>query len=285
MIPQLIIVIRAVIKYPECRFRIEYLWNRGRIGAIFAFAGARSIGTLADLVISQGQSIMVNKYLGPVFNATQRIGQMVVSQAGNLSSALSGAFWPAIANKVGENDFASVCKMSFQVCRIGTGLILVFAIPLALECDVVLEIWLKSPPEFAVQLCIAMLFCVAFGRMGEGYWMAILGKGNGIVRYSIASSMAGFVGFVVTWLSFTARLGMWSVCLGVFCGKVVTLVARLWYGQRLAGLATKKWVIEVLLPITFVTFSTVAVAWPLRIFMEGSVCRVLVTTLVCEIAF
>lgn len=128
ILPSLIISVRALMKYPECRFSAKYLWNLYRIKQIAMYAFSRFWSAFSGMFFSQGRAILVNKYMGPAYNASMAIGNTVAGHALTLSSSLSGAFWPAISNKAGEGKVDDVRKLSFMTCRLGTVLILIFAI-------------------------------------------------------------------------------------------------------------------------------------------------------------
>ena len=102
--PQVVIAGRALVKYHECKFVRRYLWDWGRTKEIAVYAFARFWSSFAGVVSSQGIAITVNKYLGAAFNSSMSVGGQVAGMSSTLGGSLSGAFWPAIANKAGEGD-------------------------------------------------------------------------------------------------------------------------------------------------------------------------------------
>ena len=92
VIPNLIIGYRAVVKYPECRFVRNYLWDKRRMSEIASFAAARFFTSFSDILLSQGRQIIVNKDLGPSSNAAMRVGNGVAARSATLAGSLSGAF-------------------------------------------------------------------------------------------------------------------------------------------------------------------------------------------------
>lgn len=284
--PQIIIVMRAVAKYRECRFVCKYLYDRSRIHEIAKFAFARFWTALSSIVSAQGNSILVNKYLGPSFNASMTIGNTVASNADTLSSALSGAFWPAIANKAGEGDEDGVKDMSFKTCKFGAALILLFAIPLALEIDEVLRLWLKTPPDFVAIICLAILIDLIFDRMSEGYWMAIMGLGRGVGTYSAWISITGFSRFLMAWAFFAAGYGIFGLCLSIILSRVVALATRLVLGWKLVEMSARRWVVSVFMPMMSVGIIAIVFgALPRLVLKEASLGRVCLTTIMCEVVF
>ena len=233
VVPQVIICVRALTKYPECRIKNAFLWDIGRIKGILVYAWARFVSAISGIASTQVPAILVNKYMGPKYNASMTVGNAVASHSMTLANAVSNAFWTAIANKAGEGDEPSVRKMSFMTCRLASLLILLFAIPLSLEINTVLKLWLVAPPDFAAELCVAVLIKETLERTTDGYWMAILSFGKSVMKYSVWVSIAGFSYVGVSWLLFGARVGMWSVCVGLISYALIIVVERLWLGSQL----------------------------------------------------
>lgn len=283
--PQLIISGRAIIKYPECRVVRKYLWDWQCFGQILKYAAARLWPEFSGMFSGQAYAIFVNKFMGPAYNASVAIGNTVSSHASTLSNSLLGAFWPAIANKAGEGDISEVKRLCFMACRLGSVMVLVFAIPLALEIDEVLHLWLKTPPRFAMMLCLATLLSSAIIHMTMPYWMVVLGTGRGVVTYSFWIGWAGFVGVGVALACFILGLGMWSVCIGMVMAKCMCVIVQLLVCRKVAGLSFLYWMEHVLIPIALLSAVTMIVGSIPRCFMGASFSRVITTCLFCEAIF
>lgn len=284
-VPQVLINIFAFVKYPECRVRRAYLWNRKRTGEILTFATARFISGVAGMLTNQGQAILVNKYMGPVANAGMAIGNTVAGHSMTLAGSMSAAMWPAVANKAGEGDFEGVKRFALMVCRLSALLVLVFAIPLALEASEVIRLWLVNPPPFAVEICTAVLVSAVIDRMSGGLWMSILGIGTGVMRYSRWICWGGFTLVAVAWVCFAFGLGMWSVVVAIITYGFVVVAIRVYMAHELVGYSVYEWVRRVCLPVLFITGITAMVGLLPRFSLAPSFLRVVATTLCCEAVF
>ena len=285
IVPQVVIALRAMQKYQECRIHFRYMWDVSRIKEICKFAYARLIANFSQTLSTQAKAILVNKFMGPDYNASMTIGTSLSSHAMTLSSSLSGAMWPAIANKAGEGDAKSVRDLSFIACRVGTALIFVFSLPLMLEINEVLHLWLVSPPPFSAEICCAIIISTVFIKMTDGYWMAILGMGKGVVYYSHRACVAGFLLIGVSWLLFILGLGMWSVIIGILIFGGSLLLIRLYTGKKLIGFQPFYWIRSVLLPLSVSAAITLAIGCLPKFFMMASFGRVVLTTTLCEMIF
>lgn len=282
VLPQILLTVVAIWRFRECLFVRSYMWDCGRVRDILKFAFARFWTALSQVVSSQGNSILVNKYLGPAYNASMSVGSSVSGHAATLSGAVSGAFWPVIANKAGAHDFDGMRRFAFQTCRLSTAMILIFAIPLLLEIKMVLKMWLVTPPADAWAICSAVLVSLILERMTEGYWMAIIGEGSRVSLYSLVVSLSGFLGFSISWLFFSLGGGIRGLCGAMILSWLITVVVRLALGRVLVGMSVEYWLRKVLFPILVAAVASFLFGWGVRGSMDASFGRVCLTTLACE---
>lgn len=277
VIPQVIICIRAFYIYPECRFRFSALKGGKYLKPILSFAGCRLVNGMSMIAANQGQSIVVNKYLGPIANTSIAVGNQVSSHAQSLASSLSGAMYPAITNAAGEGRMDDMRKMALWASKFSALSLLVFLVPLSLEMDYILKVWLVRPIPSGAPLCVLVLVASLMDRSTEGCWMAIFAVGK-IARYQLIVPLAGFIMLGLGWLFVCHGGGVASVGLALVTGSVATQFFRLYYGSRIAGLSIRTWFSGVFLPVVFLAaVSSAAGAIP-RFLMAPSMFRVVATT-------
>ena len=123
----------AVLKFPECRMKFAYLWDRKRLSSVASFAGWTLFGGGGCLLATQGSMFVTNHFFGPVLNTSYGIAGQLTTQTGTLADALMGALSPAVTTREGSGDRSGTLRMASSTGKIGALLILVFAIPLGLE--------------------------------------------------------------------------------------------------------------------------------------------------------
>ena len=281
--PALIIAFRAISKYPECRIVRSYLWSFDRIRQLSIFAFAKFWSDFSSMFSGQGQSILVNEYKGASYNAAMTVGNQVAGHALTLSAAIDGAFWPAITNKTGEGDDEGVKKLCFMSMRLSAFLVLVFAIPLSLEVNEVLRLWLVAPPDFSAEICVVVLVRAVFERMTGAYATAIYGYGRSVVKYAWSVGWAGISTVLVSWLCFCIGLGMWSIVIGLVCSKIITVCVRLYLGHKTIGFSLGDWVCTVFAPLALVSVCSIVAGLVPHCIMPNSFLRIVITTLSCEL--
>lgn len=284
VVPALIICARAIFKYPECRFNLSYCFDCGRIKSVCNYAMARFITAVSGIVFTQGQAILANKFFGAVFNASMAIGNSVSGHTSTLSGALSGAFWPAIANAAGAKDIEKVKRFSFATCRLGSVLVLIFAVPIILEINEVLLLWLKTPPLFAAELCVAVVIGAVIERSAEGYWMAVFSMGQRVSYYSGMVGISGFIGFLLTLVFLLGGMGGWGVIVALLATRIITLGLRLWLGYKLISFSPRDWLNGVGIPLAVLSVIAFAIGFLPHFMMPPSFMRICLTTVFSEVA-
>ena len=85
---------------------------------------------------------------------------------------------PAITTLAGRGDVDGTIRLSYRSGKLGSFLLLMFAIPVALELPVVLQVWLKNPPEFVVPVCRVILCGLVVSQLTIGHQMAMNANGK-----------------------------------------------------------------------------------------------------------
>lgn len=284
VIPQMIIKVRAMIIFRECKFRFCYCRELMRVKQLCSYAGWQAFGCLGGMLRVQGMSILVNKMFGPAINASMAVANTVNNHAQTLASALVGAFTPAIANSFGADQMKRVHAMAYRSCKFGLALSLIFMIPLMIEIREIINIWLKNPPPFVPELCVLAMIVYLIDQAAVGHRVAVDSSGKIAVYELVLGSL----------LIATLPLAWWFVYLGgdvfavmaamIIVGILVTL-GRVYFGKAILGMSYRIWVFEVILPVCLVTVITLTVGLIPHLVMEASFVRIIVTTMTCEMVF
>ena len=235
--PQFIICIRALRVFPECKIDLRLCWNAGRLRQLCYFAGSLAFGGLGGILRGQGLAILVNKYFGPSVNAAMSVANSVNGQSAALVSAMQGAFTPAIVQAYGAGNEELMRAMAFRACKFGMLLVLMFAIPLGIEIDNVMVLWLKTPPVYSAGLCLCMLAMVVIDKSSIGHMIAVNAKGK-IAAYQFFLGGALILTLPVAWIFVELNLGVYSIGVALVLMVAVSALGRVWFARRLAGMSS-----------------------------------------------
>ena len=102
--PKMIIMVRAMKIFDECRFKLNYGLDWLRAKELAKYAGYQFFGSFAHLLRTQGMAILVNRHFGPSYNATMSMSNVVAVQTESLAIALNGAISPVMTTAAGAGE-------------------------------------------------------------------------------------------------------------------------------------------------------------------------------------
>ena len=282
--PSLIITARSFIKYRECRFVPRYFFDWQRMVKMFRYAACRLLSSVAMMTAFEGMAILVNKLLGPARNAAMAVGNNVCSHALSLTGAIRGAFTPAITNAAGEGNPAKVENLACRASVFSSLSVAVFAIPLILEIDEVLLLWLKNPPEQAAVLIQLLLLAHVIDCLTFGQCISIYAYEK-IAAFQLFEAVMFFIPLPVAWIVFSCGGGLEGVGIGFVVLYSLDNLGKLYFARRQCGQSVLGWLHRVCLPVLFVVVaSTIAALLP-RFVLDASFWRVALTTAVSLAVF
>ena len=284
VVPQLIICVRATVIFKECRLRLKYCLDFSRLGQVVRYAWWQTFGCLGAVLRSQGIAILVNKYFGPKVNAAMTVANTVNSHTNMLSAAMIGAFSPVIITAYGAGDMNRMRQMAYRACKFGMVLSLLFVIPLSVEIDFIMRLWLKEPPVYAAGLCLCMMAMLIIDKSAIGHMIAVNASGK-IALYQAMLGGTLLFTLPLAWLFVELGFGVYSIGWALMITMIACALGRVWFARSIVGLSARYWTFRVVLPVLLTTCVSGAGAYCIRLLMAESVLRVLITTIVYACVF
>ena len=284
VVPQGMICFRALKVFPECRFIAKYAWDRSRIMQLSSFAFWQSFGGLGAILRGQGIQILVNKYFGPAYNASMSIANQVAAQTQTLSSAMQGAFAPAITTACGAGRYDEMRMFAYRTCKFGMLLALIFMLPLALELRTVLDLWLMNPPPCTVELCWCVLLMALIDKSAAGHMLAVAAKGK-IDTYQMFLGGSLILTLPLAWYLVAQGWGFVAIGWAMVATMLICAWGRVWFARKLVGMSARYWLFRIMVPVCVVVGIVGIAGYLLRFVMISGLIRVCVTTIVCEVLF
>ena len=282
VLPQIVICFRALKIFPECKVNLRLCWNLHRVKELAYYAGWNAFGALGGLFRGQGIAILVNKYFGARINAAMSIANTVNGQAGSLASAMHGAFTPAISQACGAGEEGKMRSLAFRACKFGMLLTLIFAIPLSVEIQNVMTLWLKTPPPYAAGLCLCMLIMLVIDKSTIGHMCAVNAKGK-VALYQFV--LGGFLVMTLplAWFFAELKLGVYSIGIALLLTTAFSAWGRAWFARSLAGMSIRHWLFKIMLPTFFiVVITSFACVLPQK-FLSPTFLRLCLVVVVAEL--
>jgi O-antigen/teichoic acid export membrane protein len=258
--------------FRECKLSLSDWFNWARIRKIGSFAGWNLIGALGGTLQSQGSALLLNIQFGTKVNAAYGISNQVSVATNQLSAAMMGAFAPEITRSEGEGDRNRMLLLAQRANKFGTILVLLFAIPLFIEMDLILTLWLRTVPEHTAMFCRLMLIMFLFDRLTNGYMLAVAAHGR-IAAYQMTLGGILLLSLPIAWLLLKFGWPAPSVVAASALTMLFCSVGRVLWVNKLFGISGKIWIVKTLVPCLLIAISSSLVGCGVIWLMPASVGR------------
>ncbi len=278
VLPQIVICLRAYKVFPECRIIPSVFRELGRVKHVASYAIWTAIGGMGYVASHECMGILHNNFFGPRITGAFGISQTVAGEAASLTGALQGAFQPAITTAYGAGDMEVMRSMSFRVCKIGSLLTLMFALPMALEIDEILLLWLKTPPPYASQMCLCTLAFIVIEKFSCGHITAVNASG----RIAKFQTVRGVLRTLVIPLAMVAAYLGWgpvAATAALPISVAIVDIGDVYMARRCVGMSMRYWVKQIVVPIVAMSILVASIGYIPQFFFQSSVLRVVGTTI------
>ena len=279
-VPSLIIMVRAMFVFPECKIMPSKMLDWSKIRQLVSFAGWHFFGLLGLTVRTQGAPILVNKLLGVQFNSTMTVASVVSGHASALSESLNGAFSPAITNAAGAADHEMFYRLALRSSKFGTLLLSLFAIPLCVEINYVIHLWLKTVPPMVESMCIIMLAIAVVDRIAMGALVAINAMGDVKLHELLCCGIHIVTIFFCYGFVCLMGLGILGVAYGLLTGTTLLAIMRMSLWKLQLQLPVRAWLFRFILPFSVTAVVAFGAGWACTFVWPPCFLRLLVSTFV-----
>jgi len=235
-------------RFPECRF--VFLWDKSLFKSLTSFAGWNFFGNTAYALVNEGLNMMLNIYGGVVANAARGIAYQVRAAVGQLSGNLLVASQPYIIQQAAAGNREETFRNINEVSRILFFIMAITVLPLIVYCEQILELWLTTPPPYAVTFTRLILF-YSLIRTLHGP-IDLLFKALGKIRkYQILDSCSLLLSLPVSYGLLKMGYPIYMVFVAMSVMEIITLFTIVGMSHFEVGFAICSYLKEVIVSAVF----------------------------------
>lgn len=154
-------VVYCIRHFSECG--IKMLCKKSILMPMLSFSGWDLYGNMCMTARTQGTSIILNMFFGPILNAANGIASQVQAGVMSFSTSVIAAFRPQIIKKYAMGDLQSMEELVYSSTKISIILFSFLAVPVAIEMPYILKVWLVSPPDYTLSITRIALMTSCIG--------------------------------------------------------------------------------------------------------------------------
>lgn len=265
-------------KYCTSSFRYDKKYLR----SMLSFSGWNLFGSIADLGYKQGTNIVLNLFYGVALNAAMGIATTVRSSLYSFISNIQVAANPQIVKSyvIGEYDYYS--NLIFRISKYSYYLMLFLAIPVIINIQYILQLWLGEAPEYSASLIVlGLIFCLIDCLHGP-LWTSMQATGN-IRNYQLLVSAILLLNIPLSYIALKMGYSPNSILVVQIFVSMITLVVRLIFSSKCAELHIESYLKNVILPVVVVTLLSVPIPFYVAKFFSDDMKKLFITGFVSVI--
>ncbi len=253
-------------KFDSCKY--YFFWDLNLYKSLLSFSGWSLFGSLANVGSNQGVNILLNLFYGVTVNAAMGIANQVNAALNNFVINFQTAFRPQIVKSYAQKDRDYLMQLIFQTSKFSFFLLYIIALPILLNTEDILQIWLVNVPKYSVEFCQLILIFSLIETISGPLWMSVQATGKIknyqiIIGSNILSNL--FFGYIFLLLGYNPIIIFWiKIIVNLF-----TLFARVLFLKKMIQLSIKLFLKKVVLRILFVVTISLPLPFLLLYFTSG----------------
>ncbi|GLU52719.1 hypothetical protein Dfri01_21800 [Dyadobacter frigoris] len=237
-------------KYIECQFR-QFYWDKDLFKEIVGFTGWTLFGQLTTAGRNQAVTILLNQLFNPIVVAARAIAINITSQINLFSNNFNMGLYPPIIKSFAANDKVEMFSLISRGSKITFFLMWVFALPLFMEMDEILNLWLKNPPVEAALFTRLALVEVLINSISLPLGTAARAPGK-MKNYELILGSIQIGIFIVSWIILKMGATAYSVFVVAIIANLAMFIVRLLIVKTLLEFPLRPFYTEVVFPISLV---------------------------------
>lgn len=236
--------------FKECNYRFVY--DNTLFKKMFSFAGWNFIGASSALLRDTGGNIVINLFCGPAVNAARGIAMQVNNAVSGFSNNFMTAINPQITKSYAIGDHSYMMTLIYQGARLSFYLLLLLSLPIIINANYVLNIWLKIVPEHSVFFVRLVLIFSMCESISNPLITAMLATGN-IRNYQIIVGGLQMLNLPVSYIMLRMGCIPETVLIVAIIISQCCLAARLIMLRKMIGLSARNYLKKVYMNVIGVT--------------------------------
>ena len=264
--------------YPESR--LICVFNKTLLRELSKFMGWNIWGSLAATLFSTGINLLLNVFFGPVVNAARAIAVQVESAIALFSTNFLMAVNPQITKLYAQNNLKDMHKLLFRASKYTFMLLFVLSLPVMIETETILKIWLKIVPDYTV-IFLRLLLCIVIVDSVARPLMTAAAATGDVKLYQ--SLIGGILLSIVPIAYIVLKLGgsPASVYIVHLTICVIAFLTRLWVIKPMIQLSLRQYFSSVIVRCLIVLAISLPLCFLVRYFLPTGI---LFTISVCIVS-
>lgn len=263
--------------------KVRFLIDKNIFKDIFQYSVWITVGATSAIFKEQGVNMLINMFCGVLMNAARGVSTQVLGLINNFGNAVGQVITPQITKSYAAGDSGRAIDLTFILAKTQGVLMILLAVPLIIETDYILSLWLKETPEYA-NVFVRWALILGLARTLENTHSPLFLATGKVRNLQLIGGGLMCLNLPFSWIALKAGLEpvstMW---IGVFLELVIMTVAY-WFLRKLVNFPFAEFFKSAITPLFVLFFISFVPGIIIKSMMtEPSFLRLIINTFVTVI--
>ena len=258
----------ARLNFKEIRFIKSF--HKGLFKELLSFSSWNIFGKIAIMLKEQGLNMLLNLFFGPVVNAARGIAFQVNGALAGFVNNINVAVKPQMTQAYAQGDKQRTFFLMFSISKLCYIILLLMAVPICIEIDYILELWLgDNVPKYTAIFIILVIATTFINNLNAPVSFVVHAIGK-MKKYQIVTSAIELFILPIAYLILKMGGEPWVVFVVAFFFVLLGQVFSLIILKELEDYSIAFYLKSVIIPLVIVTIGGILIAYvPTLILGEG----------------
>lgn len=271
----------CVRKYVESHLILYF--DRPLFKELASYFGWSIFGNLAVIFNTQGVNLLLNVFFGPAVNAARGVAVQVQNIINQFVSNFQVALNPQIVKSYANQDMERMHQLMFASAKYGFLLLFLLSLPVMIEAQYILNLWLGVVPEHTVNFLRIILMSCMVNSLANSSTVAAGATGK-IKAYSLVVGVFVLLPLPIAYVLLKFVSVPEIVFSVVLFFEMLALFLRLLFMKKMVKMSIRKYLIKVLVPSLGVVLCSVILPFVAYCNIQQSLVNVLLVIAICFVS-
>lgn len=267
--------------FEECGYK--FMIDKKLFFSMSKFAGWNFISSTMYILNTQGVNIISNMFFGVAVNAARGVAIQVDSITKTFVNNFTTAVKPQIIKSYSSGELDYNTKLICKSTKFSYFLMMFFAVPLILETETILHLWLKTYPDYAPDFIRLTMILTLIGLLSDLLYTNIMAIGK-LKKYMVAETCISSLIFIASYILFYLGFSPIVPYVIFIIVYAILIAVRLLFLNKVQSFSLSYYMKETLYPVLSVSLTSIIIPVIVKILLPTSVINTLLIILSCIVS-
>jgi O-antigen/teichoic acid export membrane protein len=266
--------------FEETKF--EVVRDKKLYKTLISYSGWNLFGNIAGVAKGQGVNILLNMFFGPTVNAARGVAMQVQSAVNSFVGNFQMAVNPQIIKSYAADEKEYMASLVIRSSKFSFYLLYFLSLPIIIEIDQILKLWLKTVPDYSSIFTILVLVIILIDCVSGPLMTAIQATG----KIKVYQAVVGSLLTLILPISYILLKQGFSPEVTLYVNIVISIIAlsfRLYLVWKLLDFPVLRFIQEIILKNIVIILISIAIPLLIRHYMNENIVRLMIIFIVTMI--